>query len=403
MNKQEKDNAIKAVLNNIEDEYVWNLENQGATRPCRILQKRGKIIDLDNFLPLQDTYPRHPLKDIEPNFKTKTELINKRKLDNKKYIEEKNNLLEKHNQCNLNNNEVSNNINTNDLKKTPKYLSKIKEDKVKNAREAAGLLRNSTDIKLIHKDPSLNYVKSPIYKTKNDLKEKYKQENIDLSKVILKKKHINDVERLNLREDEIFEINHHIGDRMTNTKLKEARKIDNVQYNMKVFSKQTIGVHGHELPKFSEDSECKEFWKYKEGYNEHPVYNSRVELLEKQKYWKKNEELKINDHKDYDESKDNLLKVKKDVKLNANKYKNKDENIVTNLNKINHFKNFDPNNPEPIDIFNVKRKHIYRWTTLVNQFSSQKFKNKRYFDSLPGVEEYFNNLKLDSNKIKNEE
>lgn len=60
------------------------------------------------------------------------------------------------------------------------------------------------------------------------------------------------------------------------------------------------------------------------------------------------------------------------------------------MNNLNHYKDFDPNNPKPIDLENPPKNHIYkyykpnvRWTTLVHQFAPSKFNKGRYFDSLP--------------------
>lgn len=53
LNEKERRNAYEAIKNNVEDQYIWNLENQGANdddlytgnaenqgrRPCRIIQK----------------------------------------------------------------------------------------------------------------------------------------------------------------------------------------------------------------------------------------------------------------------------------------------------------------------------------------------------------------------------
>jgi hypothetical protein len=36
---------------------MWNIEKSGNSRPYRILQKRGVIVDADNFLPVGETYP----------------------------------------------------------------------------------------------------------------------------------------------------------------------------------------------------------------------------------------------------------------------------------------------------------------------------------------------------------
>jgi hypothetical protein len=47
-----------------------------------------------------------------------------------------------------------------------------------------------------------------------------------------------------------------------------------LEYNMRTFGKQSIGVHGKELPKFSQieyngnGNGNREWWKMKEGYKE---------------------------------------------------------------------------------------------------------------------------------------
>ena len=100
------------------------------------------------------------------------------------------------------------------------------------------------------------------------------------------------------------------------------------EYNMKVFSNQTIGVHGHELPKFSE-SEFKEFWKYNEGWVENPEYQSRVEMLENKKYWKKNEDLLIKDFKEEIPDPDEFKKTHIPIEKNSD--------LIIKVNNLNHF------------------------------------------------------------------
>lgn len=59
---------------------MWGLEASAfGGRPYRILQKRGAIVDAEDFLPVTDTYPKHPLTESEPDRKTRTELLNYRK------------------------------------------------------------------------------------------------------------------------------------------------------------------------------------------------------------------------------------------------------------------------------------------------------------------------------------
>jgi hypothetical protein len=146
---------------------------------------------------------------------------------------------------------------------------------------------------------------------------------------------------------------------------------------MKTFANQPIGVHGHELPKFSENEDTKEFWKFRDGYCENPPFQSQVEFLENQKFWKKNEELLINDHKDFDVWVDPYKRVY--VPYTASNKKEKE--LITNINEVNFYKDFDPKFVKPID-YDKNKKHIYRWTTLVSKFQPEKFKGKRFFDSL---------------------
>jgi hypothetical protein len=43
------------------------------------LQKRGVIVDADDYLGVGATYPEHPLHNIEPKCRTLTELLNLRR------------------------------------------------------------------------------------------------------------------------------------------------------------------------------------------------------------------------------------------------------------------------------------------------------------------------------------
>jgi hypothetical protein len=236
----------------------------------------------------------------------------------------------------------------------PKYISmkQVKADNLKAARIKCGLKPENDDIKINNKDPSLTYVYSPKHKTKKDLKDEIHAENMGQSKKIAKMNHKDEIQRLNEREDEIFANIYSNQQRFSLTKLKEIRKKEMLDSNLKTFSKQTIGVHGHELPKFSENEQTKEFWKLKEGYNPNPKINSHALYKEQIKYWKKPEELLAIDHNEGIPSPDSLSKIKVS--------KEPKDNLIIKLNNINHFKDFDPNNPTPIDIDVAHKKHIYK-------------------------------------------
>jgi hypothetical protein len=236
----------------------------------------------------------------------------------------------------------------------PKYTSmnQIKKENHQKAREKIGLLKEENEIKIKDKDPTLAYVTDPEYKTAKDLKEKFKKENMDQFNKLANRHYLDDIERLNMREDEIIADGYFTDDRRTLRKVKEKRRKDTVEYNMKTFSKQTIGVHGHELPKFADNEQMQEYWRNKDGYVENPDLNSHILFKENIKYWKKPEELLLSDHIPSVSKADPFKKI--------HKPKEKKSDLIIKVNNLNHFKDFDPNNPKPIDLDNPPRNHIYK-------------------------------------------
>ena len=66
---------------------VWNVEAQGAQRSFRVMQKRGVVVDADDFLPVRGTYPEHEMTSKVPNASTYGELRQKRKDSSRKQVE----------------------------------------------------------------------------------------------------------------------------------------------------------------------------------------------------------------------------------------------------------------------------------------------------------------------------
>ena len=387
LNEKEKKEALEGLANKIEDQYLWNVDSQAGLKrlPFRILQKRGKIITEEDFLPIRDTYPVHPLTKVVPHVASFSELKQLRKEQNIKQI---NKLLadyENKNPSKLiyyysNNNSNNFNDNEGDNAKPPLFSSiqQIKDAKIKKARIKCGLDPEFIDCRDLKKHPGLEYIYSPIHKTKSEIKVAYRKENLEKSKKLNNIKHKSDLDRLNERENEIFAKIYTDKEGLTYSKIKDQKRKETNEYNIKTFSHQALGVHGHELPKFSESENNKEFWKLKEGYCENPKFKSQCEYLESIKYYKPpGEELLLNEHRDEDP---NWVDPFKKVHILEAKYKK--ENLITKINNINIFKNFDPNNPRPVNL-NKKYNHVYRWTTLVDRFAPNKFKKGRFFDSLP--------------------
>lgn len=90
LNEQEKKNAIQALSNGFEHNYLWGVETSGPNRSYRVLQKRGKICDADDFSQVLDTYPDNIKSNTHPFHKTTTELkAFRRKADKEKLENEK--------------------------------------------------------------------------------------------------------------------------------------------------------------------------------------------------------------------------------------------------------------------------------------------------------------------------
>ena len=371
LNEIERKNALEGIQNGVERDYVWNLENQGGKRAFRILQKRGKIIDSEDFIPLQDTYPKHPISFIpqKNGIKTFTELREYRHKKNREEIMERMKSFEKSHPYRLMKESYQF-----ENKKKPLYTSinDIKNKIHREARIKAGLNEEEYDIKVTNKDPTLAYIDSPKHKVKGDIRKDFLQESKDIYNLLYSKKHLNDTERLKIREDEIFDKLFHKKDGFTYTKLKEQRRLKQNEYNLKTFADHPKGVHGHELPKFSESENTKEFWKFQDRYVENPKHKSHFEYMQEIKYWKKPEELLLSEHREYIEPKH----LKRTITL-----PNKEDKLLLNINRINFYEDFDPYYVKPLE-YKIKSDHNYRWTSLVGKFSSGKYRNGRLFDTL---------------------
>ena len=155
-------------LQGFEKNFFWNIEQSGAQRPYRILQKRGVFVDAEDYLPVTATYPEHPLKKVQPNAKNIEELKNKRKEAYKADVEKYSKL---HEDFRAASNPPPKNYMTSEFFGNNKYTSinqKIAEQR-RNARKAADLTDIVHDSKDERVAPSLAYVSQPKIKSKSIL------------------------------------------------------------------------------------------------------------------------------------------------------------------------------------------------------------------------------------------
>jgi len=72
----------------------------------------------------------------------------------------------------------------------------------------------------------------------------------------------------------------------TKEELRSRRQREMFNYNMLTFGNTAIGIHGKELPKFSQ-SQYKEYWKLGSSYKETANITSSLKLRQERTLWKK--------------------------------------------------------------------------------------------------------------------
>ena len=232
------------------------------------------------------------------------------------------------------------------------------EEKKRAARTEAGLTSEFRDIKDGSKDPGIAYVRAPEINCRTLLRATRKQENFEE----LKKheatygEHKLGMERLHEREDCILRLGYKEEERPTMGAIKDRRKQEGIDYNMKTFGRVSIGVHGKELPKFYQ-SATQQWWKLHPTYSESPAHTSQLRMTQERKFWAKNDKVLLADVGEVEAPLDPFKETH--VKMPP-------KNILPEKpNHIKHFRDTEESIKEP-DLAHP-RQHNYRWTTLENQ------------------------------------
>lgn len=204
--------------------------------------------------------------------------------------------------------------------------------------------------------PSLTYIITPNANGKKKLEEQRKRENLtELKKLEAKTGNYEiGIERLHRKEECIFRQGAKEG-RKTKGMIQEARQKEMLENNMRVFGNVAIGIHGKELPKFRNKSD--EWWKVRKGFKEKPQEVSLLKYKQNMKYWKKVEDLVLNDaiHEQASPDAFKTIYVKKERK----------NKVAENPNKLNQIKY---NSNQTLNNTIEKQKIDYKWTTIENQF-----------------------------------
>ena len=153
------------------------------------------------------------------------------------------------------------------LTEAPKFTSinQIKEQNRQNARKSCNLTDQIHEQKDEVKPPGLAYVQNPKIAAQAQLKEQRREQMLQ----DLKKNEVNfathqDAQaRINAREDcNLRKLAVLPPSKTTLRDIKDKRRGEMIMENVNKFGEQTIGIHGQELPKYSQFEQSKEWWKY---------------------------------------------------------------------------------------------------------------------------------------------
>lgn len=292
LNDKEKSNALEALKKGYETNYQWGVEVSGPNRSYRVLQKRGKICDADDFSQIKDTYPVHPLTTQQPFHKTLTELKQDRRLKDKVKLEKDKKEWDKKHPSSVSRPYILSEFFVDKPKHTS--MQQIKNEIKREARRKANLKPEadfSVDAKL---PPTLKYVETPAAKSKKYLDERRKRANLtDLKNLEVKQGNTETgIDRIHRKEECIFRMGHG-NNRKTQDMLVEQRKREMLENNMRVFGNVAIGIHGKELPKYHKS--MAEWWKTRPGFNEKPKESSLLKFKQSMKYWANKDNILLHD------------------------------------------------------------------------------------------------------------
>lgn len=226
-------------------------------RPFRLMQKRGVMVDADDYSKVTGTYPEHPIHSHRPKFGTSTELKDHRKSVEKLDIKGKKDANDAK-IASIKTKTFKDYYQPQEYVPNPRYTAtwqKTAEQKL-NTRAEHGLKPIPDEVNHAKlPNPSLYWVDKPLVVSKSLLVEKKKQDHLRDQQKFEKnfESHVDGQGRIEERENCIARITFKGLDTVTMNKqvVKDRRTQEMIEDMTKKFGNQVLGVHGAELPKFA--------------------------------------------------------------------------------------------------------------------------------------------------------
>ena len=351
LNETERKEAEKALSQGVLEKFVWGVEGSGPSRAYRIIQKRGVIVDQEDFADLKKTYP--PTNLPEPAVSTASELKQVRAQERLKRLQSQRETWDR-----LHPSVVE--VEQKEYSKTSHFpyrsLSEKFQQQLQSSRTKSGLLPETTEISA-YKPPTMTYVERPKFPSKTSLDSARKTEL--LSELYAKKnfEHVSGEQRLLEREAKLVTIVPEGQKGKTFSDVRHQIRLETNRSNMEKFSNVVIGIHGQELPKFEEH--CPEYYRERPGFVPKPATSSSIELLQSRKFWAPPDPYKTTD-------KDEEMPPQDPFKTT---HVRKQEPAEKLPEKPNRHLPAAYSSRDPSETASKPRKLKYRWTTLVHYFA----------------------------------
>jgi hypothetical protein len=266
LNTGERREAVEALEGGWLDNYSFGHEQAGAKRPFPVKQVRGKIISVDNITDLCQVYPPHWNSDKVPRFATATEMAHHRRAERMNAADKLRSEYDEKFPAFVNEPPVP-------REPTPpvKGLSRParRELRKQEAREYGGLESENTHINPHREgqsDLTLGYHEVPHDTTRSAMIARRKQdllENLHETRRQGETDYVPMVVRHTWRDSVEYDDRKGSEQCMTYTKLKDQRRNEGFEHNMKNFGRKPV-----EHPRYADQREP--WWKLQKDYVHDP-------------------------------------------------------------------------------------------------------------------------------------
>jgi len=385
LNPTEREAAEKAMREGVTEQFVWGVEQSAPHRSYRLLQKRGVVVDSEDFTGVLSTYP---LSQSSPG-KTQTQLRQERAQARLAALHEQRQLWEAQHP-------FMKQVESREYSSAPReYTTKTQKIDLaqKKVRLMAGLSPAPTELPA-RLSPPQDYASEPHFKTKSQLDKERKRKLLEDLHMQENYGHKTADMRLHEREaQEVTILPPNVKNR-TYSEIKEQQRQQTNEFNLKTFSNTVVGIHGQELPQFHDAHvEDPQYWQLRPGYVVQPQVTSRLHLLAGQKFWAPKDRYALADVEDSPPPPDSFKSVHVLPEVVEAQLPEKPNQHVPN--PYVHWALDDPQRPLP-------KKHEYRWTTLVHLFTKGSVFAPLKDPDIVSADEVAEDAKVNSTSVSSE-